>query len=220
MIRSVEKSGKTIEEAVQDGLKDLGLSSHEVEIEVLEEPSRGILGLVGQKLARVKVTEKVDLAHQVCEFFGKLIDHMKLEDITIESSFADGTLELEIFGDEVGALIGRRGATLDALQYIVNLVAGNYWRQLEAKGESEERIRVIVDAEGYRGRRAASLERLARSVAERARRDGGEIRLEPMNPMERRIVHLAVQECKGVESFSEGEDPFRYVVVSCKEQRR
>jgi spoIIIJ-associated protein len=217
MTRSVEKSGKTVEEAVQDALKDLGLPSDEVEIEILEEPSRGILGLVGQRLARVKVTEKVNLVDEVCEFFGKLIDYMELEDITFEPSFDDGTLELEIFGDEVGALIGRRGATLDAVQYIVNLVAGNYWRQLEAGGKPEERIRIIVDAEGYRGRRAASLERLARSVAERAMRDGGEIRLEPMNPMERRIVHLAVQECRGVESFSEGEEPFRYVVVVCKE---
>jgi spoIIIJ-associated protein len=217
MTRSVEKSGKTVEEAVQDALKDLGLPSDEVEIEILEEPSRGILGLVGQRLARVKVTEKVNLVDEVCEFFGKLIDYMDLEEITFESSFDDGTLELEIFGDEVGALIGRRGATLDAVQYIVNLVAGNYWRQLEAGGKPEERIRIIVDAEGYRGRRAASLERLARSVAERAMRDGGEIRLEPMNPMERRIVHLAVQECRGVESFSEGEEPFRYVVVVCKE---
>ncbi|HHX25419.1 MAG TPA: protein jag [Firmicutes bacterium] len=217
MTRSVEKSGKTVEEAVQDALKDLGLPSDEVEIEILEEPSRGILGLVGQRLARVRVTEKVNLVDEVCEFFGKLIDYMELEDITFEPSFNDGTLELEIFGDEVGALIGRRGATLDAVQYIVNLVAGNYWRQLEAGGKPEERIRIIVDAEGYRGRRAASLERLARSVAERAMRDGGEIRLEPMNPMERRIVHLAVQECRGVESFSEGEEPFRYVVVVCKE---
>jgi spoIIIJ-associated protein len=217
MTRSVEKSGKTVEEAVQDALKDLGLPSDEVEIEILEEPSRGILGLVGQRLARVRVTEKVNLVDEVCEFFGKLIDYMELEDITFEPSFNDGTLELEIFGDEVGALIGRRGVTLDAVQYIVNLVAGNYWRQLEAGGKPEERIRIIVDAEGYRGRRAASLERLARSVAERAMRDGGEIRLEPMNPMERRIVHLAVQECRGVESFSEGEEPFRYVVVVCKE---
>ncbi len=218
MTRSVEKSGKTIEEAVQDALKDLGLPSDEVEIEVLEEPSRGILGLVGQRLARVKVTEKVNLADEICEFFGKLIDYMDLKDITIESSFDDGTLELEIFGDEVGALIGRRGATLDAVQYIVNLVAGNYWRQLEASGKPGERIRIIVDAQGYRGRRAASLKRLARSVAEKVARDGGEVRLEPMNPMERRIVHLAVQECRSVESFSEGEDPFRYVVVACKEE--
>jgi spoIIIJ-associated protein len=129
MTRSVEKSGKTVEEAVQDALKDLGLPSDEVEIEILEEPSRGILGLVGQRLARVRVTEKVNLVDEVCEFFGKLIDYMELEDITFEPSFNDGTLELEIFGDEVGALIGRRGATLDAVQYIVNLVAGNYWRQ-------------------------------------------------------------------------------------------
>ena len=215
MTRSVEKSGKTVEEAVQDALKDLGLPSDEVEIEILEEPSRGILGLVGQRLARVKVTEKVNLVDEVCEFFGKLIDYMDLEEITFESSFDDGTLELEIFGDEVGALIGRRGATLDAVQYIVNLVAGNYWRQLEAGGKPEERIRIIVDAEGYRGRRAASLKRLARSVAERVMRDGGEIRLEPMNPMERRIVHLAVQECRCVESFSDGVEPFRYVVGVC-----
>ncbi|HXL04512.1 MAG: protein jag [Firmicutes bacterium] len=219
MSRSVEKSGKTVEEAVQDGLKDLGLSSDEVEIEVIEEPSRGILGgLVGQRLARVKVTEKVNLADKVCEFFETLIDRMCLDNITITSSFNSGTLVLEMNGDDVGTLIGRRGATLDALQYIVNLVAGNYWRQLQSDGTPQERIRIIIDAQGYRNRRAASLERLARSCAERVMRNGGEMRLEPMNPMERRIVHLAVQEFTGVESFSEGEDPFRYVVITCKEE--
>lgn len=217
MVRSVEKSGKTVEEAVQDALKDLGLSQDEVDIEILEEPSRGILGLVGQRLARVKVTEKMSLKDEVYKFFERLIDYMDLGDITIESSFDDGTLEFKVFGDEVGVLIGRRGATLDAVQYLVNLVAGNCSRRREASGEPAEEIRILVDAGGYRSRRVASLRRLAKSVAARVRRDGGAIRLEPMNPMERRIVHLAVQECSGVESFSEGEDPYRYVVVVPKE---
>ena len=217
MVRSVEKSGKTVEEAVQDALKDLGLSQDEVDIEILEEPSRGILGLVGQRLARVKVTEKMSLKDEVYKFFERLIDYMDLGDITIESSFDDGTLEFKVFGDEVGVLIGRRGATLDAVQYLVNLVAGNCSRRREASGEPAEEIRILVDAGGDRSRRVASLRRLAKSVAARVRRDGGAIRLEPMNPMERRIVHLAVQECSGVESFSEGEDPYRYVVVAPKE---
>ena len=217
MVRSVEKSGKTVEEAVQDALKDLGLSQVEVDIEILEEPSRGILGLVGQRLAHVKVTEKMSLKDEVYKFFERLIDYMDLGDITIESSFDDGTLEFKMFGDEVGVLIGRRGATLDAVQYLVNLVAGNCSRRREASGEPAEEIRILVDAGGYRSRRVASLRRLAKSVAARVRRDGGAIRLEPMNPMERRIVHLAVQECSGVESFSEGEDPYRYVVVAPKE---
>lgn len=217
MVLSVEKSGKTVEEAVQDALKDLGLSQDEVDIEILEEPSRGILGLVGQRLARVKVTEKMSLKDEVYKFFERLIDYMDLGDITIESSFDDGTLEFKVFGDEVGVLIGRRGATLDAVQYLVNLVAGNCSRRREASGEPAEEIRILVDAGGYRSRRVASLRRLAKSVAARVRRDGGAIRLEPMNPMERRIVHLAVQECSGVESFSEGEDPYRYVVVAPKE---
>ncbi|HAV21661.1 MAG TPA: protein jag [Firmicutes bacterium] len=217
MVRSVEKSGKTVEEAVQDALKDLGLSQDEVDIEMIEEPSRGILGLVGQRLARVKVTEKMSLKDEVYKFFERLIDYMDLGDITIESSFDDGTLEFKVFGDEVGVLIGRRGATLDAVQYLVNLVAGNCSRRREASGEPAEEIRILVDAGGDRSRRVASLRRLAKSVAARVRRDGGAIRLEPMNPMERRIVHLAVQECSGVESFSEGEDPYRYVVVAPKE---
>ena len=198
-------------------MKDLVLSQDEVDIEILEEPSRGILGLVGQRLARVKVTEKMSLKDEVYKFFERLIDYMDLGDITIESSFDDGTLEFKVFGDEVGVLIGRRGATLDAVQYLVNLVAGNCSRRREASGEPAEEIRILVDAGGYRSRRVASLRRLAKSVAARVRRDGGAIRLEPMNPMERRIVHLAVQECSGVESFSEGEDPYRYVVVAPKE---
>ncbi|NLS45262.1 MAG: protein jag [Firmicutes bacterium] len=216
MTHSVEKSGKTVEEAIQGALKDLDLPSNKVEIEVLEEPSKGILGLIGQRPARVKVTKKICLADKICDFFQDLIEHAGLGDVSFTSVFEDGVLELEIKSDDVGTLIGRRGTTLDALQYIINIVAGNYWRQLEARGFSRERVRVVVDVQGYRRRRAASLERLAHSVAERVVRDGGEIRLEPMNPMERRVVHLAIGDCKGVESYSEGEDPFRYVVVSYK----
>ena len=217
MIRRVEKKGKTIEEAVQEGLKELDLSAHEVEIEVLEEPSRGILGLVGQKQARVMLTEKVKLEHKILKFFQDLLEYMDLGEDLIESSITQEILELQVLGGDIGTLIGMRGTTLNAVQYIVNLVAGNYWRQLQAEGKSEPRIRVVIDAEGYRSRREASLKRLARSVAEQAKRDGGKIRLEPMTPMERRIVHIAVQECDGVGSFSEGEGRFRHVVVFPKD---
>ncbi len=219
MARVVEKSGKTIEEAVQDGLEELGLPLDEVDVEVLEEPSRGILGLVGQRPARVRVRQKGNVVNEISEFFETLIDYTGLEGLSVRSSLEDGTLMFEIDGDDVGVLIGRRGSTLDAVQYIANLVAGNLCRQFDDCGNPEERIRVIVDAEGYRRRRATSLERLAKSVAERVKREGREIRLEPMNPMERRIVHLAIQECEGVESFSEGKDPFRYIVVARKEEQ-
>ncbi|MDI6637968.1 MAG: RNA-binding cell elongation regulator Jag/EloR, partial [Bacillota bacterium] len=213
MAQSVEKTGRTVEEAVQEALEALGLTRDEVEVEVLEEPARGILGLVGQRPARVRVTARadmVDVAEKAREFLKELLAHMGFAGVSVNAREVDGVLRLEVEGKGLGGLIGRRGATLDALQYLVNLVAGRYARVASrGTGDQEDRLRIIVDAEGYREKRARSLERLALAVAERVRREGRKATLEPMNPMERRIVHLAIQGCEGVTSFSEGEEPYR-----------
>ncbi|MCR4402480.1 MAG: protein jag [Firmicutes bacterium] len=223
MIRSVEKTGRTVDEAVQEALEELGLGRDEADIEVLEEPARGILGLVGQRPARVRVTAKtesveVDVAEKAREFLGELLRHMGFAGVSVSAQEVDGVLRLDVQGKGLGGLIGRRGATLDAVQHLVNLVAGRWMRVAERAGrEQEDRFRIVVDAEGYREKRARSLERLAVTVAERVRREGRRATLEPMNPMERRIVHLAVQRCQGVTSFSEGEEPYRRVVIAPKE---
>lgn len=225
MAQSVEKTGRTVDEAVQEALKALGLMRDEVEVEVLDEPARGILGLVGQRPARVKVTAKetaeagaagtIEVSGKAVEFLKELLMHMGFTDVSVNAREADGVLRLDVEGKGLGGLIGRRGATLDAVQYLVNLVAGRYARATGRRGAAdEERLRIIVDAEGYRAKRAKSLERLAQAVAERVRREGRSATLEPMNPMERRIIHLAVQGCDGVTSFSEGEEPYRRVVIA------
>lgn len=218
MAQSVEKTGRTVEEAVQEALEALGLTRDKVEVEVLEEPARGILGLVGQRPARVRVTARadmVDVAEKAREFLKELLAHMGFAGVSVNAREVDGVLRLEVEGKGLGGLIGRRGATLDALQYLVNLVAGRYARVASrGTGDQEDRLRIIVDAEGYREKRARSLERLALAVAERVRRGGRKATLEPMNPMERRIVHLAIQGCEGVTSFSEGEEPYRRVVIA------
>ncbi|MBC7083236.1 MAG: spoIIIJ-associated protein [Bacillota bacterium] len=218
MAQSVEKTGRTVEEAVQEALEALGLTRDKVEVEVLEEPARGILGLVGQRPARVRVTARadmVDVAEKAREFLKELLAHMGFAGVSVNAREVDGVLRLEVEGKGLGGLIGRRGATLDALQYLVNLVAGRYARVASrGTGDQEDRLRIIVDAEGYREKRARSLERLALAVAERVRREGRKATLEPMNPMERRIVHLAIQGCEGVTSFSEGEEPYRRVVIA------
>lgn len=218
MAQSVEKTGRTVEEAVQEALEALGLTRDKVEVEVLEEPARGILGLVGQRPARVRVTARadmVDVAEKAREFLKELLGHMGFAGVSVNAREVGGVLRLEVEGKGLGGLIGRRGATLDAVQYLVNLVAGRYARVAgRGAGDQEDRLRIIVDAEGYREKRARSLERLALAVAERVRREGRKTTLEPMNPMERRIVHMAIQGCEGVTSFSEGEEPYRRVVIA------
>lgn len=214
MAQSVEKSGKTVEEAVQEALAYLNLPRDSVDIEVLEEPTRGVLGLIGQRPARVRVTAKVGETDKAKEFLEELLDHMGFPNASVKASVVDGVLRFDIEGNDLGGLIGRRGATLDAIQYLVNLVASRHARGKQGDESPGERLRILVDAEGYRGKREQALRRLARGVAERVRREGKKASLEPMNPMERRIIHLTVQECAGVVSHSEGEEPYRYVVIA------
>ncbi len=214
MAETVEKSGRTVEEAVEEALASLGLTRDRVEVDVLEEPTRGVLGLIGQRPARVRVTAKIDATEKARKFLEELVELMGYPHVTVKATVVEGALRLSIEGGNLGGLIGRRGSTLDAIQYLVNLVASRHARGGGDGEEAGERLRIVVDAEGYRGKREEALRRLARGVAERVHREGKRALLEPMNPMERRIIHLAVQECAGVVSHSEGEEPYRYVVIS------
>lgn len=214
MAQSVEKCGKTVEEAVQEALAWLDLPRDKVDVEVLEEPSRGVLGLIGQRPARVRVAAKADATDRAKEFLEELFDRMGLPNVSVKASVVDGTTKFDIEGSGLGDLLGGRGTTLDAIQYLVNLVAARYARSRRDEEGAGERLRILVDAEGYRGKREEALKRLAHGVAQRVQREGRKASLESMNPMERRIIHLAVQECAGVVSHSEGEEPYRYVVIA------
>lgn len=203
-MRSLEATGPSIDQAVEAALKSLGVGRDEVEVQVLEEPNKGFLGLVGQRDARVLVTvtrRKVDVA---VDFLSGVIKALGLP-LRITAEENDRSILINLSGPNLGLLIGYHGQTLDALQYLVNLAANK---------ASRDRKPVVLDCEGYRQRRLRMLEKLALRTAEKVRRAGGSISLEPMTASERRAIHLALQDNPYVQTHSEGEEPFRKVVVS------
>lgn len=208
-MKSLEKSAKTVDEAVVDALVELGLTSDQVEIEILEEGSKGILGLFGTKLARVRVTQKVNLQDVAKDFLAKLLKSM---DLTPEIAITEedkNSLIINLEGDQMGVLIGKRGQTLDAIQYLTSLVVNKY---------SDHYIRVKMDTEDYRNRRRKTLESLANNLAMKVKKTGKKFTLEPMSPNERRIIHSTLQKYKFIETHSEGEEPFRRVVIVPKKR--
>jgi spoIIIJ-associated protein len=204
-MKMVEAVGKTVEEAIEMGLQQLGAPREEVEIEVLEVGSRGFLGL-GAKQARVRLLWRQDVARVATEFLAEVFRLLGVNART-EVSEKDGYVYIGCRGRGLGVLIGRRGETLDALQYLVNLVVGR---------RVGRRARIILDVENYRRRREDTLIRLARRLSEKVKRTGSRIVLEPMNPHERRIIHMALQGDDQVYTFSEGEEPFRKVVIALR----
>lgn len=204
-MKTVEKSGRTVDEAVAAALQELGVPSDRVKIEILDEGKGGFLG-IGAKPALVRVTIKENRRERVERFLTEVCMAM---DVDVQMVFTeDGEyLHLDVTGPEAGILIGHHGQTLDAMQYLVNLVA--------AKVPDEER-RVILDVEGYRKRREETLTRLATRLADRVKRHGEPMVLEPMNAHERRVIHLALQDDPLVATASEGEEPFRRVVIQPK----
>lgn len=207
-MKIVEVSGRTVEEAVEAALDQLGATREQVDVEVLEEGTRGFLGILGGREARVRVRMQFrpdEQNRKAREFLEGLLTRMAM-DCGLETRFGDDEiLHVNITGSEMGSLIGRRGQTLQALQYLVNVVAN--------RGEAQYQ-RILLDAEGYRERRAEVLERLARRKARRVQETGQRVALEPMNPWERRVIHMALRGLDDVATHSEGEDPNRRVIIS------
>lgn len=205
----VEKSGKTIDEAVESALLELGTTKENVEIEVLSEGKRGILGL-GAEEAKVRVKMEQSPLQKAEKYVDGIMKNFGIE-VALKGSFEDETVKIEIVGDseEVGKVIGRRGDTLDALQYLTSLVVN--------KGE-EDYIRVTVDTENYRGKREETLIKLAKRMAGIVARTRKSMTLEPMNPNERRIIHSALQGYRNVTTYSTGKDPNRSVVITTKKK--
>ncbi|MDD5944123.1 MAG: protein jag [Clostridia bacterium] len=209
-VDAVQKTGKTVDEAVSEALKELGIGREDAEIEVLEEGSRGFLGVFGAKDAVVKVKKKFDPEKTAKVFLKEMFIAMGLI-VNIETKLKDKQLEIKISGDDMGVIIGKRGQTLDSIQYLVNLVVN--------KGTAPY-ISVTLDTENYRERRKETLETLAYNLAKKAKHTGKNVVLEPMNPYERRIIHSALQNDRYVTTYSEGEEPYRYVVIALKERNR
>ena len=253
----VEKTAKTVEEAVAAALSELNITAEEAVIEVLEEGKKGLFGFFG-KDAKVRVTAKEVVVEETVvetvveeaapvvetvvetevkeeapvateervarepkkfvvsdesvakarEFLQKVFNAMKI-DVVMEKfvNKNDGTVTFKLHGADMGILIGKHGQTLDSLQYLTNLVANK---------NSAERVRVIIDVEDYRDRRIETLNRLAYRLADKVKRSGERVALEPMNPHERKIIHMALQNDRRVTTLSEGDEPYRHVVIELK----
>ncbi|MEK8128942.1 RNA-binding cell elongation regulator Jag/EloR [Paenibacillus filicis] len=202
-MKKIVVTGKTIEDAVQSGLLQLGTTKDRVHVNVLEQPSKGLFGLIGVKNAKVELELLPDAMEEAVRFLQDILQTMEL-DVRIEQKQDKEGLELHMHGAELGMLIGRRGQTLDALQYLVGIVANRY---------SDRHLRVVLDAEQFRERRRKTLEELADRLAERAIRTKKEVVLEPMSPQERKVIHYQLQQHPKVRTFSRGDEPNRRVVI-------
>jgi spoIIIJ-associated protein len=203
-------SAKNVDEAITKALIELETTSDKLEYEIVEKGSNGILGFIGQKPAVIRAKKKETLEDKAEAFLSDVFGAMNLL-VKLEISFHAGDRELSIVmsGDDMGILIGKRGQTLDSLQYLVSLVVNK---------ESDDYIRVKLDTENYRERRKETLETLSKNIAYKVKRTKRSVSLEPMNPYERRIIHSALQNDKFVVTRSEGEEPFRHVVISLKRE--
>jgi len=243
---SIEKTGKTVDDAVAAALAEFKVTKEQVEVEVLEESKNSLFGIFGGRLAKVKVTmkdvpeeavaasvgeieressiegteeevaldrikisgsnEEADRAAK--EFLKNIFEAMKIN-VVMEKFFnkEEGSTVFKLHGPGMGVLIGKHGQTLDSLQYLTNLVANKH---------SEDRVRIIVDVEDYRERRKETLVRLAQRLAEKVKRTGEKVVLEPMNPYERKLIHMTLQDDPKVTTYSEGEEPYRKAVIDLK----
>lgn len=203
----IEVSAKTVDDAITEACQKLVVTSDKLEYEVIEEGSAGFLG-IGSKPAMIKARVKSSVQDIAKDFLRDVFEAMDLTVvINVEYDEIENSMNIELSGDEMGVLIGKRGQTLDSLQYLVSLVVN--------KGV-ENYIRVKVDTENYRQRRKETLENLAKNISYKVKRTKRPVSLEPMNPYERRIIHSALQNDKYVTTYSEGEEPFRHVVVTLK----
>ncbi|HEX9058866.1 MAG TPA: RNA-binding cell elongation regulator Jag/EloR [Clostridia bacterium] len=206
MAYSVEKAAKTAQEAISIALGELNADINNVNVEVLDEGNKGIFGLIGTKLARVRVTLKETGGERAKKFLLDIFDKMNVE-ADIDVTEDESSVSLKIKGKNIGIVIGRRGETLDSLQYLAGLVVN--------KGK-EDYKRVVVDVENYRQKREETLIKLANKLAEKVVRYKKNITLEPMNPYERRIIHSSLQNNKLIETYSIGDEPNRKVVITPK----
>lgn len=202
-------SAKTVDEAVTKALIDLGTTSDKLEYEVIEKGSAGFLG-IGAKPAIIRARKKESIQDNAVDFLAQIFDAMNME-VRIEAAYNEEEKELSVTleGDDMGILIGKRGQTLDSLQYLVSLIVNK---------NSDGYLRVKLDTENYREKRKKTLETLAKNIAYKVKRTKRPVSLEPMNPYERRIIHAALQNDKYVLTRSEGEEPFRHVVIALKKE--
>ena len=206
-MKSIEVEGKTVEEALDKALKELDLTKDMVNIEVLEHGSKGLFNVIGVKHAKIRVTSKYNYIEEARKFIDNILKSMELDaEIKIIEEY--DTLKINLSGEKMGLIIGYRGETLDSIQYLVSLVVNKH-HELPHK-------KVILDTENYRSKREETLKGVAIKSAARVKKMKKSFKLEPMNPYERRIIHSALQDDLDVNTYSEGEEPFRRVVIELK----
>ena len=206
-------TAKTVDDAIIQASMQLGVSSDRIQYEIVEKGSTGLLGgLFGSKPAIIRAKRVETIDEKAADFLTSVFDAMGIRVIVeIKLNEEEKEMEINLTGEEMGILIGKRGQTLDSLQYLVSLVVNK---------ESEGYLRVKLDTENYRERRKETLETLAKNIAYKVKRTRRSVSLEPMNPYERRIIHSALQSDKYVYTRSEGEEPFRHVVIALKREDR
>ena len=206
----VEISAKTVNDAITEACQKFVVTSDKLDYIVVEEGSTGFLG-IGSKPAVIKARAKCTVYDKAKDFLKEVFDAMNMT-VVVDVKFdeVNNNMNIDLSGDEMGVLIGKRGQTLDSLQYLVSLVVNK---------DSDEYIRVKVDTENYRQRRRETLENLAKNISFKVKRTKRAVSLEPMNPYERRIIHSALQNDRYVTTHSEGNEPYRHVVVTIKRER-
>jgi spoIIIJ-associated protein len=206
-MRFVEATGKTVDEALKNALYELKITEDKVEIEILDSGNRGFLNLIGARPAKIKLKIKRDYMYEAEKFIIDVLNSMKVK-AEVQIKEENNIIKVSLVGDDMGILIGYRGETLDSLQYLISLVIN--------KGHEADYKRVVLDTENYRLKREETLKRLARKIADKVKRTSRAVKLEPMNPYERRVIHSALQNDLDINTYSEGEEPFRRVVVDLK----
>jgi spoIIIJ-associated protein len=225
-MRRVTAVGKSVEDAIRNGLTQLNATREEVEVSVLEQPSKGLFGLIGVRDAKVElvlleklqeaetnavaaeipVSSEDDPISETMDFLAEVFDAMDIE-VEMSKKVEKEIVTISMKGNEIGMLIGRRGQTLDALQYLTNIV-------FNRKGKTYTKI--VLDAENFRDRRRQTLEELAERLARKVVKTRKDVVLEPMSPQERKIIHSTLQDHPSVKTFSKGEDPNRRIVITLK----
>lgn len=205
-MKKLQVSGKSVEEAVKSGLAQLGVKEDRVKVTVLEQPSKGLFGLIGAKEARVELEMLPDGVEEAISFLHEVAAAMGLS-VSVEREDEDDSIRVNVKGADLGLLIGRRGQTLDSLQYLVNIVANRH---------SDRHLRIVLDAEQFRERRRQTLEALSERMANRVIKTRKDIVLEPMTSQERKIIHARLQSHPEVKTFSQGDEPNRRIVIALK----
>ncbi|MDF1617417.1 RNA-binding cell elongation regulator Jag/EloR [Petrocella sp. FN5] len=204
-MKYVEKQAKTVEDAITEALVEMGATSDQVTVEVIEKGPSGLMSIFSNKLAKVRVYKKINVEQVAYDFLEEVFQKMNIE-VNIQVTLDDhNNMTVDLSGPSMGVLIGKRGQTLDSLQYLVSLVVNK---------EADSYMRVKLDTENYRDRRKETLETLAKNLAHKVKITKKKFILEPMNPYERRIIHSTLQNNKNVETHSEGDEPYRKVVIT------